>query len=826
MYLLGAHIQTALISAIYRKSLQLNNQALRHTTTGEIVNLMSVDAQRFVDLMPYINLLWSAPLRIILLIYFIYRELGPSVFAGVAVMIILIPINWYFTAYQRRLQLKQMIKKDERVKVIGEMLSGMRVIKLYGWEVPFIRKISTIRDMEIVQLREISYINTISSFLWTCAPFLVSFFTFMVYVLSSDQNVLDPKKAFVSLSLFSLMNFPLSMLPRTIANVVMMFISIRRLNRFLSSPQLENYVTRIVVDDKDGDIDAISIINGTFSWEPLEPSIDDSSVASANNSNNDNSLADISDATINTVMKNINNNQKKKQYNNKTISTINRSLTLHGINLNIKKGSLIAVVGQVGSGKSSLLSAILGDMERIEGEVYIDASCTLAYVSQQAWIRNATLKENILFGNPYIQYRYEAIIEMCALKPDISILPGGDETEIGEKGINLSGGQKQRVAIARACYSDASIVLFDDPLSAVDSHVARHIFNHVIANRYGYLKNKTRVLVTNSIFFLSEMDMIIVLSDGNIAEIGTYQELITSNTNFAHYIQNFSEDSKIIRRENHYTESNDQDIIIPLSQSKTNKIGSVINNDSTTITNADQQNRNSSISDIRKKLIKSEHTETGEVKASVYIYYFQSFTFFWLIMILFGYIGIQASAVGANVWLAIWSNDNNIGVSTIINNDNENIRMNSGELLLNNTIPFATNITQAEVVDRNYYLTIFGCFGLSQAIFVLFASIAKEKAIVGSSITLHRSLLESIMRSPLKFFDTTPLGRIVNRFAKDIDSVDHKIPQTVHTWLMTFLQVIFTLLLIVVQVPVFMVVVIPIIIIYYFVQVCLAKFIY
>ncbi|KAJ6225732.1 hypothetical protein RDWZM_004277 [Blomia tropicalis] len=750
MYRIGARIQTALISAIYRKSLQLSNTAIRETTTGEIVNLMSVDAQRFVDLMPYVNLIWSAPLRIVMLVYFIWNELGNSVFASVLVMVLMVPINWYLMAYQRKLQHKQMIKKDERVKVIGEILSGIKVIKLYGWEYPFIRKITWIRDKEIVQLREISYINTITSFLWTCAPFFVSFVSFTVFVLSNASNVLDAKKAFVSLAFFNMMQFPF-----------------KRINRFLNSTQLKNYVTRT-----DSELDAITIVDGRFSWEPIPNDCDQTD--SQSNSEDQQSTVEL---TVNSTI----------QMKNTTPPLINNnSITLKNINLSIKKGSLVAIVGPVGSGKSSLISAILGDMERLCGWVNVDRSSTIAYCSQQAWIRNATLRENILFGKSYQKQRYEAVLEMCALRPDLSVLPGGDETEIGEKGINLSGGQKQRVSIARACYSTASLILLDDPLSAVDSHVASHLFEHVISSQTGYLKDRTRVLVTNNVAILSQMDKIVVLQNGTITEVGTYQELLDRNGFIAEYVREYSEDSKGERMKKLINQTlKVEDDHIPM-RPKSRSI--------------DFKYKRGESTDALKRLIKVEHTETGEVKASIYRDYFRSLTYFWLIMILFGYLGFQISLVAANVWLAVWSNDYLY---------QQNILNTNSSITIDN---------QKEIENRNYRLIIFGVMGFLQAIFVLFASIAKEKAVVRSSMTLHHSLLESIMHSPMQFFDTTPLGRIVNRFSKDIDCVDQKIPHTLHSWLTNFLQVVLTLVLITVQVPIFLCVVIPLSIIYNSVQ--------
>ncbi|KAH9413433.1 Mrp-4p [Dermatophagoides pteronyssinus] len=754
MFVIGMRLRTSFISAIYRKALTLSNASRKQTTTGEIVNLMSVDAQRFVDVLPFLNLIWSSPLQIALTVYFLWMELGPSVLAGLAVMVLMIPINGFISSYQRRLQMKQMKKKDERVKVINELLNGIRVIKLYAWEVPFIQKVSNIRNSEIDYLKKNGYLHSVTSFLWTCAPFMVSFVTFAIYVLSSKDNVLDPQKAFVSLSLFNLLRFPLSMLPMLISMLVSCSVSITRLNRFLNSPQLENYVDRN--EELMNNLD-IRIENEKKKQKKNKKNKakksndnddDDEQQSKANGETNQQPLLD-------------NNNENNDQQRSSL-----PPLTLQSINLNIEKGSLVAIVGHVGSGKSSLISALLGEMECIEGRVQINHNSSIAYVTQQAWIQNATLRDNILFGKPFMKNRYDSIIDMCALKPDIQILPGGDQTEIGEKGINLSGGQKQRVALARACYAQTDIILMDDPLSAVDSHVSKHIFNRVISNRTGLLKNRTRLLVTNNISLLPEFDQIIVLNHGTISETGTYSELMSNSGKFSDFVREFASNEK---------QENELDSSTELHRS------SSLSKDDPSTPIAKKS--------IDKKLIETERTETGEVKFSVYITYFRSLTCLWVLIILFGFIGMQTASVFSNVWLAIWSND-----------------------------LISANITDNEIQLRNHRLIVYGGLGFIQAFCVLIGAIALANGVVHSSRTLHRILMERIMRSPIQFFDTTPLGRIVNRFSKDIDTVDSTIPHTMRGWVICFLQVISTFILIVIEINVFLLVAIPLLLFYYLIQ--------
>ncbi|KAL6447243.1 hypothetical protein ACFW04_001485 [Cataglyphis niger] len=399
MFLVGLRIRTALIAAIYRKALRMSNAARKESTLGEIVNLMSVDAQRFMDLTAYINMIWSAPLQIALALYFLWEILGPAVLAGLAVMIILIPVNGLIANKVKTLQIRQMKNKDERVKLMNEVLNGIKVLKLYAWEPSFEQQILKIRNKEIQVLKEAAYLNAGTSFIWSCAPFS----------------------------------------------------------------------------------HALVIENGSFSWDTEQ---------------------------------------------------IERP-TLQNINFHVEQGQLVAIVGTVGSGKSSLLSALLGEMVKLSGKVNTKGS--IAYVSQQPWIQNATLQDNVLFGKALNKSVYNRVVEGCALSPDLKMLPAGDQTEIGEKGINLSGGQKQRVALARAVYNDSENYFLDDPLSAVDSHVGKHIFENVIGPN-GLLKKKTRVLVTHSITYLPEVDNIIVLKDGEITESGTYKQLLEKKGAFAEFL--------------------------------------------------------------------------------------------------------------------------------------------------------------------------------------------------------------------------------------------------------------------------------------------------
>ncbi|XP_064537333.1 multidrug resistance-associated protein 1 isoform X2 [Drosophila montana] len=748
MFIVGLRIRTALINCIYRKAMRISNAARKASTVGEIVNLMAVDAQRFMDLTTYLNMLWSAPLQIALALYFLWQQLGPSVLAGLAVMIIMIPLNGFIASRIKTYQIRQMKYKDERVKLMNEVLSGIKVLKLYAWEPSFEKQVLDIRDKEIATLRATAYLNASTSFLWSCAPFLVSLVTFATYVLIDENNVLDAKKTFVSLSLFNILRFPLTMLPMLITNLVQTQVSVQRINKFLNSEELDPNN----VQHDSSKPHPMSIENGHFSWGDEDET------------------------------------------------------TLKNINMQVPKNNLVAIVGTVGSGKSSVIQALLGEMEKISGTV--NTVGKMAYVPQQAWIQNATVRDNILFGKPYDRKRYNKVIDACALRTDIEILSAGDLTEIGEKGINLSGGQKQRISLARAVYHDADLYLLDDPLSAVDAHVGKHIFEEVIGPK-GMLAKKTRVLVTHGITFLPQTDKIYVMKMGEISENGTYAELLKNRGAFADFLmqhlQEGEEEEEELNQIKRQLSQTDPALVAPFEKAillaRTESLS-----DSISVTSADslmggslrrrakRQNSydsNASAASLKKKqevegkLIETEKSQTGGVDFAVYKHYIKSVGIFLSIATLVLNFVFQAFQIGSNLWLTQWSNDKAVEHDTGL---------------------------------RNMYLGVYGAFGFGQGIASFFADLGIQLGGLHAAQVLHSLLLLRMLRVPMWFYDTTPVGRIMSRFSKDIETVDQKIVEVMTDCLWCAFEVLATIVVISISTPIFLAVIVPIAFIYYFAQ--------
>lgn len=728
-FLTGFRIRTGLISGIYRKALRISSSAKKDTTVGEIVNLMAVDAQRFFELTSYLHVLWSGPLIIALCIYLLYEILGVAVFAGLAVMIVMTPITGVMATQMRDLQVEQMKIKDDRVKKMNEILGGIKVLKLYAWEKSFQDSILEVRNKEIGILKKMAYYGAGVYFTFTMAPFLVTLISFAVYVLMDENNHLDAQTAFVSLALFNILRFPLGWLPMMVTFAMQAWVSVKRIDKFMNSAELDpSNVTHHASED------ALYIKDGTFSWG------DDTA-------------------------------------------------TLKNIHLTVRKGRLSAVVGGVGTGKSSLISALLGEMEKVSGSVNTDGS--IAYVPQQAWIQNATLRENILFGKAFNQKKYDQVIECCALRPDLEMLPGGDNTEIGEKGINLSGGQKQRVALARAVYADADIYLFDDPLSAVDAHVGKHIFEKVIGPD-GMLVGRSRLLVTHGISFLPFVEEIFVVKDGEISESGSYQQLLDQKGAFAEFLTQHiqsldEEDEEIQLLQETLTDESSQQIVqraiyVISSQSDEDTPRKRISRQES---RASVQKEKPAVNVDQSTLIEKEESATGAVTLAVYLKYTKAIGLsLGLWSIIFSLI-TQGSGVYSSIWLTDWSED-----------------------------PKA--ITDTSV--RDMYLGVYGALGGIQSIALFISSVALGLGCLKAAKELHDKLLESSMRMPMSFFDTTPLGRIINRFSKDVDVMDNVLPATIRAWLYFLFSVIGVFVVIGISTPIFLAVVPPLMIIYYFIQ--------
>ncbi|KAJ2042756.1 hypothetical protein H4S04_007127, partial [Coemansia sp. S16] len=758
----GMKVKSSLTTAIFKKAMRLSNETRQEYTTGSISTLFSVDVERIGGVTDYAHIVWSGPLQIVLAVGLLYNTLGWSVFAGVAIMVVSIPLNGWISGRMRELQIGQMKNKDKRTSMIDEALSGVKVIKLYAWERMFLGKIQHVREsLELVSLSKYGQMVAWSMVSMSAVPFLVSFGTFLIYSVFDgvSHGPLTARLIFVSLALFNLLRFPLVMFPTMLTSVINANVALGRIHKLLTSDELDS--------------ESVTKLESVRRYN-RGPS------AQEGPGNNDKDVAvQVTDGSFRWSSKDL--------------------VQLDNINFSTQSSEHLAIVGRVGSGKSSLLSALLGDMRKEKGNVVLCGH--VAYVPQQPWIMNATLRSNVLFGLKYDESFYNRVIDACALRPDLDMLTAGDMTEIGEKGINLSGGQKARVSLARAVYARADVYILDDPLSAVDAHVARHLFDQVLGPA-GLLKSRCRIHATNAIQFIGKCDSVLMLRDGQIAECGTVGNLMKKRGLVHGLIQEYGiADSATPSTSGNVTPSGSVVQLTTLGSGPQGEHGDV-----------STQNRRSTLSLLpnasiapiqrtgqlrviadggRGSLISEEVSAVGKVSVEAYIDYFRACTWSGIMMLVCGMLLNQGLLVLSNVWLKIWANANEI-------NEHEDLPGQHSTL---------------------YYISIYGILGLFSVVFAYSRSTVQWSVVaVRGGRTTHRNMLAAVFRSPMSFFDTTPLGRILQRFSKDQLSVDEVIPRTFGSWLQTFSTVLLSLTVIVVSMPAFGLVIVPMALFFFYLK--------
>ncbi|NXT99371.1 MRP1 protein, partial [Buphagus erythrorhynchus] len=714
---LGLRLRTAVTGLVYRKILVMSNASRKAASTGEIVNLVSVDVQKLMDLIIYFNGTWLAPIRIIICFVFLWQLLGPSALTAIAVFLLLLPLNFVITKKRSQFQETQMKHKDERAKLTNAILSNIKVIKLYGWEKAFMEKVLEIRKQELQALKRSQILFSASLVSFHSSTFLITFVMFAVYTLVDNTHVLDAEKAFVSLTLINILNTAHSFLPFSINAAVQAKVSLNRLATFLNLEEL-NPESSSRNTSGCGELllqASITIRNGTFCWSK------------------------------------------------------ETSPCLRSINLSVPQGSLLAVVGQVAAGKSSLLAALLGELQATDGCVTMKG--TAAYVPQQAWVLNASVEDNILFGKEMDETWFNRVTEACALHPDLETFPAGQKSEIGEKGINLSGGQKQRVNLARAVYQKASIYLLDDPLSAVDAHVGQHIFEHVLGPN-GLLKDKTRVLVTHTINILPQVDNIVFLVDGIISETGSYQELLQKNGAFAEFLH-----SHVTAEEKpHAGFPGNPDVLESFFLGLSVNLKSAVRRETIPVS----QDCTSAAA-TSGGLTKAERTQHSRVSAGVYGAYLKATGPGLCVYIILSFVCQQALAFSRGYWLSLWTDD------PVLNGTQQHTELRVG---------------------------VFGALGVVQALGRFACTAAVLLGGVLASHQLFLQLLSSVMRSPMLFFEQTPIGHLLNRFSRDMDAVDSVIPDKLKSVLGFLFNLLEIYLVIVVATPWAAIAIVPLTVLY------------
>uniref|UniRef100_A0A3Q1HYV3 Multidrug resistance-associated protein 4 n=1 Tax=Anabas testudineus TaxID=64144 RepID=A0A3Q1HYV3_ANATE len=683
----GMKIRVAMCHMIYNKALRLSSSAMGKTTTGQIVNLLSNDVNRFDEVTIFLHFLWVGPLQAAAVVGLLWAEIGPSCLAGMVVLMFLMPLQTMFGRLFSKFRSKTAVLTDSRIRTMNEVVSGMRIIKMYAWEKSFAALVSEVRRKEISKIMKSSYLRGLNMASFFCASKIIIFITFTVYVLLG--NTISASRVFVTVSLYTSVRLTVTLFfPSAIEKLFESRVSIRRIQEFLMLDEITKSSTAVPQEDKDASIEIQDLI---CYWD-----------------------------------KNLD------------------APTLQNISLSVNSNKLLAVIGPVGAGKSSLLSSILGELPNEKGVLKVKGQLT--YAAQQPWVYPGTIRSNILFGKELDIQKYERVIKACALKRDLELLPDGDLTLIGDRGATLSGGQKARVNLARAVYQNADIYLLDDPLSAVDAEVGRHLFEQCIC---GLLKNKPRILVTHQLQYLKAADEILVLKEGHMVAKGTYTELQRSGVDFTSLLKKEEEE------EQQQQPPQGSSIV---ARSRTLSQNSVLSHTSSVHSVKDGEQ----LPAEPVHMVVEESRAQGNIGVGLYMKYLRA---------------------GANIVFLI--------IVILINLLAQVLRCRCGALVKQNgntVIQDGQNVTQQ--LDLDFYLGIYGGLTAATIVFGFIRNMVLFNVLVRCAQSLHNRMFNSIIKTPVRFFDINPIGRVLNRFSKDIGQLDSNMPWTFVDFIQVFLQIL------------------------------------
>jgi len=755
----GWQTRSIVSTEVYRKSLRLSSSARQSKTLGEIVNLMQLDSTKLeMFLAMSFHVLWDGIFQIIGYIVILYTFIGWATFVGLGVMVVAVPIQGLVFSKLLGINRKMVKVTDDRVKLTNEILQGIQGIKMAGWEYNYLDVVNKLRGSEIKYIRRTAYLNSFSIAMMTALPTFTAVAALTTYAFVNDGDI-DAETLFASITAFNQLRFPLMFYPNALNQLAMAKVSRKRIADFLA---LDEITPRNAQDQsllEDGASNASESTRGTSG---VVVQITDGDFAWARSSAEEEKLQAKRDKKKTTK-------KKKKAKASADVEAglelpEESRLALKNINININAGELCAIVGPVGSGKSSLVNAILGEMHTVHGSSSLHGN--VAYAAQSAWILNATIRDNIVFGETFDEKRYIKVVKACQLLHDFEILSDGDQTMIGERGINLSGGQKQRISVARTAYSTKEIVILDDPLSALDPEVARNMFEKCIMS---LLKDRTRILVTNQLNFLQQCDKVLVLEandsgPGEIVEQGTYQSLLTSGLDFSKLMAKYngSEDSS--------ASASSEAGSTPISPGDLKLDGEEDEDEDRRPLSSsmiEDETRDALQANAGKDIMQVEERATGAVKLSEYLNYIKAGGGYCVgLIVFFVFILNQATQVGNTFWVQVWSED--------------------ADPLDPDVEPYANQEFEFYVKGLAVAALLLGFTGYCRGLAVYLMGLQASKK-------LHSRLLDSVLHAPMSFFDTTPIGRITSRFSKDIYLIDIQVPQFMSFFLFTVMFVIFSL---------------------------------
>ncbi|KAF9259759.1 hypothetical protein L218DRAFT_873993 [Marasmius fiardii PR-910] len=776
---------------------------------GKVVNLMAADADTISNTVIDMSFVWASPMDIVFGCVYLYQLLGWSAFAGFAVILAQWPLNTLLARRGITIQKGAMAARDNRMGVLNELVGAVKFIKLFAWEDRWIRRVMEARNKELSWIVKARINAVFYSLLWMSAPILISIVSFATYVFQG--NDLTVSKAFTAIALFGMIRHPLNVLPNWIIAILNTKVALDRIAAFLGEEEVDERVSTLKAFASGGrpisvgQQQGLGLRNATLKWNEVPKDITKNegqsstsrfgSLSRRRRSSSKGAPAEEEATTSSSADSTVRSD------------TSDHRFELRDVSVMFPEGELTVVTGPTASGKTALLMAVLGEMTLLSGELVLHKkpqvlrtssseeereryTQTISYASQAPWLRHQTIKENILFGYPYEPERYRQVVEACALLPDFDVLEDQDETEIGAGGVSLSGGQKARVALARAVYARTQYVLLDDPLSAVDSHTSRYLYENLLCGPL--LRGRTVVLVTHHVdLVIPRAHYLVRMLDGRVDTQGTVRELRERGL-----LDSIASEEGV--------QAHRQSLVVEEKEEK-----GVVIPDSPLVMGKKP----------RRKLVKDEHRETGSVKWKVYKKYLEASSYYiWILLACFVVLG-QLLGVGEKFWMMQWGR-------AYRNDDMEASHDYAADSYTHSQhhlyqVPLydahAASINASKAISTNsgshrgwlginwpnahdhplFYVGIYAAIGLGSVLLNVFTVIAQYTGALRASRVLFKQLLEKIVRATFRFHDTTPQGRMLNRFGKDIETIDNALARSlsqVNSVMMSFFACVITII--------------------------------
>ncbi|XP_014857737.1 PREDICTED: ATP-binding cassette sub-family C member 9-like isoform X2 [Poecilia mexicana] len=811
----GINLRGALLAMIYNKILRLStsNMSMGEMTLGQINNLVAIETNQLMWFLFLCPNLWAMPVQIVMGVILLYNFLSWSALVGASVIVLLAPVQYLIATKLAETQKSALEHSTDRLKQTTEILKGIKLLKLYAWEDIFCDSVEQTRGKELTSLRTFAFYTSMSIFMNAAIPIAAVLATFGVHHFLTS-SIPSPSQAFAALALFHILVTPLFLLSTVVRFAVKALVSVQKLGEFLQSDEIGDDSWR------NGDISVsldvgkkhLGMTKAINRKQPMRYQMDNYEQPSRR------------------AMRPIETEDVAVKVSSGSFTWGNNQLTLSDISIRIPTGQLTMIVGQVGCGKSSLLLAMLGEMQAIDGRVFWSNKNrnSVAYAAQKSWLLNATVEDNITFGSPFNKQRYKAVIDACSLQPDIDLLPFGDQTEIGERGINLSGGQRQRICVARALYQNTNIVFLDDPFSALDIHLSDHLMQEGIL-KFLQDDKRTVVLVTHKLQYLIHADWIIAMKDGSVLREGTLKDIQTHDTElYDHW-------KTLMNRQDQELEKDIQQDSQTTLERKTLRRAFYSREPKNQMDDEDEEEEEEEEDDDNFSTTTSRRSKIPWKMCGCYL---SSGGFFMVFLMVSSKLLKHSVIVAIDYCLALWTSTNKTkaNLQTAANQTpaflqnwtaaNQTPAFLQNWTAANQTPAFLQNWTNSinstdvspQPEQNVYYLHVFFVLCAAGITLCLITSLSVEFLGLSAATNLHHNLLNKIIHAPIRFFDVTPLGQILNRFSADTNIIDQHIPPTLESLTRSTLLCLSAIGVMASITPIFLVPLVPLAVAFYFIQ--------